>query len=222
MKRVILLLLFAIPFICWGQSTNERFVKPFQIEPVSTNVNLEIDPEAINPPFQEIPRTVHVVHCRRFYTTPLLLIDGVVKENLEGVNSEDIEKIDILKGRDAEVLFGSRGMAGVIMVTMKEGRSELTTYKATVLDTGFDSFVATQQGIDYYSSDYLKNKNRILVNEWNNRCNQPLKYNPQIYEATIDYDPQNIYGKDVEYTLYMFFRFMEAQHGNLFNSLTKL
>lgn len=99
---------------------------------------------------------------------------------------------------------------------------EEITHEATVLDAGFDSFVATQKGIDFYSNDYLKTKNKFLVNEWNSRCNQPSVYDRKIYEATIDYDSKTNYGKEVEYKLYMFFKFMEANNNISFQSLAKL
>ncbi|NDV68717.1 DUF6146 family protein [Dysgonomonas sp. 25] len=145
----------------------------------------------------------------------LYVVDGVPTDSLT-ISAEDIEEIYVLRDKQQ---IGCRPIKDVIIIVTKGSK---VYHEATVLDAGFDSFVATQKGIDYYSSDYLKNKNRTLVNEWNSRCNQPMKYNPEIYEATIDYDPKTNYGKDVEYTLYMFFRFMEAKHGNLFNSLAKL
>lgn len=51
-----------------------------------------------------------------------------------------------------------------------------------------------------------------MVTEWNYRHSNPGRYNPHIYEAAIDYDSKTDYGIDVEYTLYMFFRFMEKEN----------
>jgi hypothetical protein len=39
-----------------------------------------------------------------------------------------------------------------------------------------------------------------------------MQYSPQIYEAKIDYNPQNEYGLDVEYRLYMFFMYMDKKY----------
>lgn len=95
-------------------------------------------------------------------------------------------------------------------------------YEATVFDIGFDSFLATQKGKDYYSYNYLRGKNKLLVTEWNIRCFDSFLYDPKIYENKIDYDSNINYGKDVEYTLYMFFKFMEKKHGMNINTLAKL
>lgn len=54
--------------------------------------------------------------------------------------------------------------------------------------------------------------NAPIVTEWNIRQKQPLVYDPKIYEEQIDYDPKTDYGLNVEYILYMFFRFMEKEH----------
>lgn len=85
-------------------------------------------------------------------------------------------------------------------------------YEATVFDPGFDSFLAMQQPKEFYSEANLKSKNTLMVVEWNYRYNQPLRYDPLIYEVKIDYESAIQYGLDVEYKLYMFFKFMEKQH----------
>lgn len=82
-------------------------------------------------------------------------------------------------------------------------------YEVIVFDAGFDSFLATQRSKDFYSEGTLKAKNVLMVNEWNSRHRQPMQYNPNIYEVSIDYDPKTDYGLEVEYQLHMFFRYME-------------
>ena len=42
------------------------------------------------------------------------------------INPEDIENIEILKGASASAIFGSRGAAGVIIITTKKGKSGKT------------------------------------------------------------------------------------------------
>jgi len=54
--------------------------------------------------------------------TPLVLIDGV-PGSLNTLNPEDIERVDVLKDAASAAIYGSRGGAGVILVTMKKGKS---------------------------------------------------------------------------------------------------
>lgn len=59
--------------------------------------------------------------------SPLLVIDGVPYSNktLSDISSEDIETITVLKGATAAALYGYRGQSGAIMVTTKNGTSNL-------------------------------------------------------------------------------------------------
>lgn len=96
--------------------------------------------------------------------------------------------------------------------TEKNDNEEKTGYEAIVFDPGFDLFLTTQPSKSFYSEPFLKTKNTLMVAEWNYRVNNPMRYRRDIYEIKIDYDPNIEYGIDVEYTLYMFFRFMEKEN----------
>ncbi|MEI6139880.1 MAG: SusC/RagA family TonB-linked outer membrane protein [Mariniphaga sp.] len=58
---------------------------------------------------------------------PLLVIDGVAYQNktLSDISSEDIESVSVLKGATASALYGFRGASGAILVTTKNGTSNL-------------------------------------------------------------------------------------------------
>lgn len=53
--------------------------------------------------------------------TPLILIDGV-PGTLSTLNSEDIERIDVMKDAAATAVYGARGANGVVFVTTKQGK----------------------------------------------------------------------------------------------------
>ena len=53
---------------------------------------------------------------------PLVIIDGVPSQNLNQVDPNDIASIDVLKDGAAAAIYGTRGSAGVIIVTTKKGR----------------------------------------------------------------------------------------------------
>lgn len=59
-------------------------------------------------------------------STPLYVIDGIPVEAgvFQSLNSNDIESFDILKDAAAAALYGSRGAAGVIVVSTRRGQGE--------------------------------------------------------------------------------------------------
>lgn len=56
---------------------------------------------------------------------PLYIIDGFPSEDgLKGIESSDIESIDILKDASSTAIYGARGANGVILVTTKGGKAD--------------------------------------------------------------------------------------------------
>ena len=58
--------------------------------------------------------------------SPLVLIDGL-EGSLSTVSPENIESIDVLKDASAAAIYGTRGAAGVILITTKAGKRESRT-----------------------------------------------------------------------------------------------
>lgn len=56
-------------------------------------------------------------------SNPLYVVDGVVMEDFQFLNPNDIERIEVLKDASATAIYGARGANGVIMVTTKRGLS---------------------------------------------------------------------------------------------------
>lgn len=54
--------------------------------------------------------------------TPLYVIDGIIQEGDPRINPTEIETIDILKDAASTAIYGSRGAAGVILITTKQGK----------------------------------------------------------------------------------------------------
>lgn len=52
---------------------------------------------------------------------PLYVVDGVVADNIDTMNPNDIESIEVLKDASAAAIYGSRGANGVVLVTTKRG-----------------------------------------------------------------------------------------------------
>lgn len=54
-------------------------------------------------------------------SNPLYVVDGVVMENFQFLNPNDIERIEVLKDASSAAIYGARGANGVILVTTKRG-----------------------------------------------------------------------------------------------------
>lgn len=86
--------------------------------------------------------------------------------------------------------------------TVRIANDELK-YEVIIIDPGFSTWLnsrAYPRG--YHSQSYLENKNQFYVSEWNSRVLQPHRYNPNLYEMTINYDPNIDYGYEVNYLIY--------------------
>jgi TonB-dependent starch-binding outer membrane protein SusC len=55
---------------------------------------------------------------------PLYVVDGVVMENIEFMNPNDIESIEVLKDATATAIYGARGANGVILITTARGADQ--------------------------------------------------------------------------------------------------
>ncbi|UWY26482.1 DUF6146 family protein [Flavobacterium sp. TR2] len=76
-------------------------------------------------------------------------------------------------------------------------------YEVIIIDNGFTNWLTTRAyPRNYHSLQYLENKNYLYVTEWNNRVLQPQRYNPNLYEMSIDYRPDIHYGYEVNYLIY--------------------
>src|SRR5690625_3970512 len=54
--------------------------------------------------------------------SPLVMVDGQLRDGLHDINPENIESIEVLKDAGATALYGARASNGVILVTTKRGR----------------------------------------------------------------------------------------------------
>ncbi|MCK0145634.1 DUF6146 family protein [Arenibacter sp. F26102] len=92
-------------------------------------------------------------------------------------------------------------------------KDDKTEYEIIIIEPGFDFWlqsIAKPEG--FYSQSYLENRNRIYVVEWNQRVRQPFRYNSNLYELQIDYDPNTDYGYEVNYKLYNYFIYFQRKY----------
>ncbi len=90
---------------------------------------------------------------------------------------------------------------------------EESNYEIIIIEPGFNVWLqAVARPPGYYSKNFLENRNRLYVIEWNNRVINNLQFDPQLYQLQIDYDPAVDYGYDVNYKLYNYFIYFQRKY----------
>ncbi|MCF6348730.1 MAG: DUF6146 family protein [Flavobacteriaceae bacterium] len=86
-------------------------------------------------------------------------------------------------------------------------------YEIIIIDIGFNLYLNTiAQPMNYYSQSYLETRNRVYVIEWNIRAQNLIRFDPNIYENIIDYQPHIDYGLEVNYKLFNYFQFAQRKY----------
>ena len=55
--------------------------------------------------------------------SPLVVVDGQLRDSMSDINPEDIESMDVLKDAGATAFYGARASNGVILITTKRGKA---------------------------------------------------------------------------------------------------
>lgn len=93
---------------------------------------------------------------------PLVVVDGVIGASLDNVDPNDIESIDVLKDASASAIYGTRGSAGVILITTKSGARQ------EGVSVDYDAF---------YTSEGIENRLRVLTGDQYRRLSQTTGFN---------------------------------------------
>lgn len=105
--------------------------------------------------------------------SPLIVIDGIPGGNLDLLQQDDIASFDVLKDGAAAAIYGTRGNAGVILITTKKGRAG---------EPRFDYSTYVQREVIAKKPDFLKaDEYRKLVSATND-----LGSNTDMYEMLIN------------------------------------
>jgi iron complex outermembrane receptor protein len=84
--------------------------------------------------------------------SPLVVVDGVVGASFENLDTNDIEAIEVLKDASAAAIYGTRGSAGVLLVTTKQGearRGVSVDYSAYYTFEGIENRLEVLTGDEY-------------------------------------------------------------------------
>jgi TonB-linked SusC/RagA family outer membrane protein len=112
-------------------------------------------------------------------SSPLYVVDGVVMEDIQFLNPNDIESMEVLKDASSTAIYGARGANGVILVTTRRGA--LTEG----IVVGYDGFVSI--GKMRKKMDLLNAEEWLQVVE-TGMANTP-KYRPGINPVFTKSDP---------------------------------
>ncbi|MFA9188525.1 DUF6146 family protein [Flavobacterium sp. FBOR7N2.3] len=91
--------------------------------------------------------------------------------------------------------------------------NEEVEYEVIIIDPGFSTWLnsmAHPRG--FYTQSYLETKNQFYINEWNNRFLQPQRFSRDLYEMSIDYNPNINYGYEVNYLIYNYMIYFQNNY----------
>ena len=125
---------------------------------------------------RKFEETIGVSHTDPVKIETMIMLDGVVVgwEGVESIPIEWIARVDYVKDRNAELIWGVRGMNGVVSVILKHDLSNL--YKNVV----FHSARKTLTGFNDPRIFYSPKHNTTLDSDYKPDLRNTLLWNPDI------------------------------------------
>ena len=90
-------------------------------------------------------------------TAPLILVDGVPRDNMRVIDPREVESISVLKDASATAVFGVRGANGVILITTKRGQKGKLEVSAS-FEYSIQEIAHREKTLDSYTFAMLKNE----------------------------------------------------------------
>ncbi|MGP1994019.1 DUF6146 family protein [Zobellia laminariae] len=88
-----------------------------------------------------------------------------------------------------------------------------TEYEIIIIEPGFNFWLqSVAKPRNFYSQSYMESRNQIFVANYNQRVMQPMRYDPNLYEQQINYEPNTNYGYEVNYKLYNYFIYFQRKY----------
>ena len=123
---------------------------------------------------------------------PLIIVDGTITRlGLADVNSEDIDRIEIIKGAAASSLYGSDAANGVIQIFTKRGASlgegqTTFTFRNELGQSNLPSFLPTNEHNPYQVTTDASGKVTFVHDANGNRITKPDAIADSPYPVTYD------------------------------------
>ena len=93
--------------------------------------------------------------------SPLILVDGVERDNIRTIDMNEVESISVLKDASATALYGVQGANGVILIQTRKGQKGKAQLNISV-DQSWTSF--TKEPSRLHSWEYCELRNEALQN----------------------------------------------------------
>ena len=90
-------------------------------------------------------------------TRPLILIDGVPRDNIRTLDANEVATVSVLKDAAATAVYGVRGANGVILITTKRGEVGQTKLDIS-FDQSFQAFTREPERINSWEFMTLRNE----------------------------------------------------------------
>ncbi len=87
---------------------------------------------------------------------PLVVVDGVLGGSLDNIDPNDIASIEVLKDASASAIYGTRGSAGVILVTTKSGERGPEGQSVSVNYNGFVTIEGIENQLDVLNANEFR------------------------------------------------------------------
>lgn len=94
--------------------------------------------------------------------SPLILVDGVERDNIRTIDMNEVESISVLKDASATALYGVQGANGVILIQTRKGQKGKARLNISV-DQSWTSF--TKEPSRLHSWEYCELRNEALMND---------------------------------------------------------
>ena len=94
--------------------------------------------------------------------SPLILVDGVERDNIRTIDMNEVESISVLKDASATALYGVQGANGVILIQTRKGQKGKPQLSMS-FDQSWTSF--TKEPERLHSWEYCQLRNEALTND---------------------------------------------------------
>ena len=93
---------------------------------------------------------------------PLIIVDGVPNGNIDNVNPNDVESVTVLKDAASASIYGSRGAAGVVLITTKRAKEGQSSF-----EYNYEYGIQKATALPEYANtpDYMRYFNEQLTND---------------------------------------------------------
>lgn len=113
-------------------------------------------------------------------SSPLYVVDGMLLDDINFLNPNDVESMEVLKDASATAIYGSRGANGVIIVTTKQGSFDAET------KISIDAYTGVQQVANKINLVNAREFAQLANELEQNVGNQPI-YNVNDYDQGTDW-----------------------------------